>query len=126
MCKKKYEFEFFWCRTIHSAIIQIYRGGNNPEKTTDPEQVTGKLYHIRKRNTMDYVVEETTRRKPPILGKSLIDYITIEKEIRWITWWRKSENPVRIIDSGQTIGKLEKKKYDGVCCLFTREIYTVN
>jgi hypothetical protein len=47
----------FWCLTPLSAIFQLYhddefywwRMSEYPEITTDPGQVTGKLYHLRVR-----------------------------------------------------------------------------
>ena len=48
-----YEFEF-WCLTPLSAMFQLYRGDQlywwrKSERTTDPGQATGKLYHLRLR-----------------------------------------------------------------------------
>ena len=50
------EFEF-WCLTPLSAIFQLYHGdqfqwwrkAEYPERTTDPGQTTGNLYHLRLR-----------------------------------------------------------------------------
>ena len=47
------EFEC-WCSTPLSAIFQLYHGDQSqwwrkPERTTDPGQATGKLYHLRLR-----------------------------------------------------------------------------
>ena len=48
----EFEFEFeFWCLTPLSAIFQLYHGDQfkwwwKPERTSDPGQATGKLYHL--------------------------------------------------------------------------------
>ena len=52
----RFEFEF-WCLMPLSAIFQLYHGDQfqwwrkpeYPERTTDPGQATGKLYHLRLR-----------------------------------------------------------------------------
>ena len=53
---KVFEFEF-WCLKPLSAIFKLYHGDHfqwwrkpeYPERTTDPGQATGKLYHLRLR-----------------------------------------------------------------------------
>jgi len=51
---EEFEFEFWWLTPL-SAIFQLYHGDQfkwwrkleYPERTTDPGQATGKLYHLR-------------------------------------------------------------------------------
>jgi hypothetical protein len=72
----------------------------------------------------DLVVEEAE--VPGTLGKQLVNFISFEKEIRWILWWRKPEYPVRTTGPGKTTDKLYhlRKRNTMEYVVYSHEKYT--